>query len=341
MVEFLGIYVYPTLWTVFYIACIVGPLLGGVAYLTLAERKVIGWMQYRKGPNVVGPFGLLQPMADGLKLLLKETIIPSGANRIMFVAAPMVTFVLSLIAWAVIPFDSGLVLADINVGILYLFAISSLGVYGIIMAGWSSNSKYAFLGALRSAAQMVSYEVSMGFVIITVLLYVGSLNLSVIVEAQSGGFWNWHFFGLLFPMFVVFFISTLAETNRAPFDLPEAEAELVSGYNVEYSSMTFAMFFLGEYANMILMCGMTSLLFLGGWMSPFDFVPFTWVPGPIWFAVKIAFCLFVFLWIRATFPRYRYDQLMRLGWKVFLPLSLLWVVLIAGYVVYGGKAVGA
>jgi NADH-quinone oxidoreductase subunit H len=341
MVEFLGIYVYPTLWTVFYIACIVGPLLGGVAYLTLAERKVIGWMQYRKGPNVVGPFGLLQPMADGLKLLLKETIIPSGANRIMFVAAPMVTFVLSLIAWAVIPFDSGLVLADINVGILYLFAISSLGVYGIIMAGWSSNSKYAFLGALRSAAQMVSYEVSMGFVIITVLLYVGSLNLSVIVEAQSGGFWNWHFFGLLFPMFVVFFISTLAETNRAPFDLPEAEAELVSGYNVEYSSMTFAMFFLGEYANMILMCGMTSLLFLGGWMSPFDFVPFTWVPGPIWFAVKIALCLFVFLWIRATFPRYRYDQLMRLGWKVFLPLSLLWVVLIAGYVVYGGKAVGA
>ena len=341
MVEFLGIYVYPTLWTVFYIACIVGPLLVGVAYLTLAERKVIGWMQYRKGPNVVGPFGLLQPMADGLKLLLKETIIPSGANRIMFVAAPMVTFVLSLIAWAVIPFDSGLVLADINVGILYLFAISSLGVYGIIMAGWSSNSKYAFLGALRSAAQMVSYEVSMGFVIITVLLYVGSLNLSAIVEAQSGGFWNWHFFGLLFPMFVVFFISTLAETNRAPFDLPEAEAELVSGYNVEYSSMTFAMFFLGEYANMILMCGMTSLLFLGGWMSPFDFVPFTWVPGPIWFAVKIAFCLFVFLWIRATFPRYRYDQLMRLGWKVFLPLSLLWVVLIAGYVVYGGKAVGA
>jgi NADH-quinone oxidoreductase subunit H len=241
----------------------------------------------------------------------------------------------------VIPFDSGLVLADINVGILYLFAISSLGVYGIIMAGWSSNSKYAFLGALRSAAQMVSYEVSMGFVIITVLLYVGSLNLSAIVEAQSGGFWNWHFFGLLFPMFVVFFISTLAETNRAPFDLPEAEAELVSGYNVEYSSMTFAMFFLGEYANMILMCGMTSLLFLGGWMSPFDFVPFTWVPGPIWFAVKIALCLFVFLWIRATFPRYRYDQLMRLGWKVFLPLSLLWVVLIAGYVVYGGKAVGA
>ena len=341
MVEFWDIYAWPTIVTVFYIVCIVAPLLGGVAYLTLAERKVIGWMQYRKGPNVVGPFGLLQPLADGLKLLLKETIIPAGSNRIMFVAAPMVTFVLSLIAWAVIPFDSGLVLANINVGILYLFAISSLGVYGIIMAGWSSNSKYAFLGALRSAAQMVSYEVSMGFVIITVLLYVGSLNLSSIVEAQAGGFWNWHFFGLLFPMFIIFFISTLAETNRAPFDLPEAEAELVSGYNVEYSSMTFAMFFLGEYANMILMSAMTSLLFLGGWMAPFDIAPFTWIPGPIWFAGKIAFCLFVFLWVRATFPRYRYDQVMRLGWKVFLPISLIWVVLVAGWVVYGGKVVGA
>jgi NADH-quinone oxidoreductase subunit H len=341
MVEFWDIYAWPTIVTVFYIVCIVAPLLGGVAYLTLAERKVIGWMQYRKGPNVVGPFGLLQPLADGLKLLLKETIIPAGSNRIMFVAAPMVTFVLSLIAWSVIPFDSGMVLADINVGILYLFAISSLGVYGIIMAGWSSNSKYAFLGALRSAAQMVSYEVSMGFVIITVLLYVGSLNLSSIVEAQAGGFWNWHFFGLLFPMFVIFFISTLAETNRAPFDLPEAEAELVSGYNVEYSSMTFAMFFLGEYANMILMSAMTALLFLGGWMAPFDVAPFTWIPGPIWFAGKIAFCLFVFLWVRATFPRYRYDQVMRLGWKVFLPISLIWVVLVAGWVVYGGKVVGA
>ena len=340
MVEFLDVYVYPTLWTVFYIICIVAPLLGAVAYLTLAERKVIGWMQYRKGPNVVGPFGLLQPMADGMKLMFKETIVPSGANPVLFVAAPMVTFVLSLIAWAVIPFDAGMVLADINVGILYLFAISSLGVYGIIMAGWSSNSKYAFLGALRSAAQMVSYEVSMGFVIITVLLYVGSLNLSAIVEAQSGGFWNWHFFGLLFPMFIIFFVSTLAETNRAPFDLPEAEAELVSGYNVEYSSMTFAMFFLGEYANMILMSAMTSLLFLGGWMAPIDMAPFTWIPGPIWFAGKIAFCLFLFLWIRATFPRYRYDQLMRLGWKVFLPISLIWVVLIAGWVVMRADTVG-
>ena len=311
-----------------------------MAYLTLAERKVIGWMQLRKGPNVVGPFGLLQPLADGIKLFFKETIVPASSNRGMFFAAPIVTFVLSLIAWAVIPFDAGMVLSNINVGILYLFAISSLGVYGIIMAGWSSNSKYAFLGALRSAAQMVSYEVSMGFVIITVLMFVGSLNLSAIVEAQAGGIHNWHFFGILFPMFIIFFISTLAETNRAPFDLPEAEAELVSGYNVEYSAMTFAMFFLGEYANMILMCAMTSILFLGGWMAPLDFAPFTWVPGPIWFALKIAFCLFVFLWVRATFPRYRYDQLMRLGWKVFLPFSLLWVVVVGGWLFATGKVPG-
>jgi NADH-quinone oxidoreductase subunit H len=340
MAEFLDIYVWPTAWTIFCIVLIVAPLLGGVAYLTLAERKVIGWMQLRKGPNVVGPFGLLQPLADGIKLFFKETIVPASSNRGMFFAAPMVTFVLSLIAWAVIPFDAGLVLSNINVGILYLFAISSLGVYGIIMAGWSSNSKYAFLGALRSAAQMVSYEVSMGFVIITVLLYVGSLNLSAIVEAQSGGFWNWHFFGLLFPMFVIFFISTLAETNRAPFDLPEAEAELVSGYNVEYSAMTFAMFFLGEYANMILMSGMTAVLFLGGWMSPLPFAPFTWIPGILWFILKICLCLFVFLWVRASFPRYRYDQLMRLGWKVFLPISLLWVVVVAGWLFVSGKVPG-
>ena len=316
------------------IVLIVTPILLSVAYLTLAERKVIGWMQYRKGPNVVGPFGLLQPLADGAKLFLKETIVPSGSNRIIFVLAPMITFILSLIAWAVIPFDSGWVLADINVGVLYLFAISSLGVYGIIMAGWASNSKYAFYGALRSAAQMVSYEVSIGFVIVTVLLTVGSLNLTQVVEAQAGdGFWSWHFFGILFPMFIVFIISALAETNRAPFDLPEAEAELVSGYNVEYSSMTFAMFFLGEYANMILMSGMTAVLFLGGWLPPIDIAPFNWIPGPIWFALKIAACLFIFLWVRATFPRYRYDQLMRLGWKVFLPLSLLWVVLTAGYLI--------
>ncbi|WP_119458609.1 NADH-quinone oxidoreductase subunit NuoH [Rhodospirillaceae bacterium SYSU D60014] len=311
------------------ILLIVVPLLVAVAYLTYAERKVIAAMQMRLGPNVVGPFGLLQPIADGLKLLMKETIIPSGANRIVFLAAPMLTFILSLVAWAVIPFDYGMVLADINVGILYLFAISSLGVYGVVMAGWASNSKYPFLGALRSAAQMVSYEVSIGFVMITVLLLVGSLNLSDIVLAQQGGFWQWHWLPLL-PMFVIFFISALAETNRAPFDLPEAEAELVAGYFSEYSSMSFGLFFLGEYANMILMSASTVILFLGGWLPPVDIAPFTWIPGPIWFCLKIALVLFGFLWVRATFPRYRYDQLMRLGWKVFLPFSLFWVVLTAG-----------
>jgi NADH-quinone oxidoreductase subunit H len=256
-------------------------------------------------------------------------VLPTGANKVVFLAAPMLTFILSLVAWAVIPFAEGVVLADINVGVLYLFAISSLGVYGIIMAGWASNSKYPFLGALRSAAQMVSYEVSIGFVIITVLLCVGSLNLSDIVLAQKK---VW-FFIPLFPMFVIFFISALAETNRHPFDLPEAEAELVAGYQVEYSSMTFAMFFLGEYANMILMSAMTAVLFLGGWLPPLDVAPFNWIPGPIWFALKIAFLLFVFIWVRATLPRYRYDQLMRLGWKVFLPTSLLWVALTAGVLV--------
>jgi NADH-quinone oxidoreductase subunit H len=332
MAEFWTIYAFPTIKIVGYILAIIIPLLTAVAYLTLAERKVIAAMQLRKGPNVVGPFGLLQPLADGLKLLFKETIIPSGANKIVFMAAPMITFILSLVAWAVIPFDEDMVLADINVGILYLFAISSLGVYGIIMAGWASNSIYPFLGALRSAAQMVSYEVSIGFVIITVLLCVGSLNLNDVVEAQRG---LWFCIPLL-PMFVIFFISGLAETNRAPFDLPEAEAELVSGYNVEYSSMTFALFFLGEYANMILMSAMTVILFLGGWLPPVNIEPFTWIPGPIWFALKISAVLFCFLWIRATFPRYRYDQLMRLGWKVFLPFSLLWVVLTSGFLVAMG-----
>ena len=288
---------------------------------------MIGFMQLRRGPNVVGPFGMFQPFADALKLMAKETILPAGADKIVFMIAPILTFVLAIVAWAVIPFDAGLVLADINVGILYLFAISSLGVYGVIMAGWASNSKYAFLGALRSAAQMVSYEVSMGLVIITVLLCVGSLNLSAIIEAQRG---MW-FAIPLFPMFIVFFISTLAETNRAPFDLPEGESELVAGYFVEYSSMSFALFFLGEYANMILMSAMTALLFLGGWLPPFDIAPFNWIPGPIWFILKIVFLLFVFLWVRATTPRYRYDQLMRLGWKVFLPFSLIWVVLTAGF----------
>lgn len=329
MVELWDGYIWPTLWTVIKIVAIVIPVLLSVAYLTYAERKVIGAMQLRRGPNVVGPFGLLQPIADGLKLFLKETIVPSGANRAVFVIAPMLTFLLALVAWSVMPFDDDMVLADINVGILFLFAISSLGVYGILMAGWASNSRYAFLGAVRSAAQMVSYEVSMGFVIITVLMCVGSLNLSDIVEAQKT---VW-FVIPLFPMAVIFFISTLAETNRHPFDLPEAEAELVAGYNVEYSAMTFALFFLGEYANMILMAGMTSILFLGGWLPPMDIAIFTWIPGPIWFFLKIAFCLFIFLWVRATFPRYRYDQLMRLGWKVFLPISLAAVVIVAGVLV--------
>ena len=332
MADFWNFYAWPTIIIVLQIVAIVVPLLVAVAYLTLAERKVIGAIQLRKGPNVVGWFGLLQPFADGLKLFLKETVVPSGANRGVFIIAPMATFVLSLVAWAVIPFDAGMVLADINVGVLYLFAISSLGVYGIVMAGWASNSRYAFLGALRSAAQMVSYEVSIGFVIITVLLCVGSLNLSEIVLAQQG---MWFFIPLL-PMFVVFFISGLAETNRSPFDLPEGESEIVAGYMVEYSSMVFALFFLGEYANMILMSAMTCVLFLGGWLPPFEIAPFNWIPGPIWFALKIAAVLFLFLWVRATMPRYRYDQLMRLGWKVFLPLSLIWVVLTAGVLVATG-----
>jgi NADH-quinone oxidoreductase subunit H len=305
------------------------PLLIGVAYLTYAERKVLAAMQLRKGPNVVGPFGLLQPFADALKMVMKETIIPAGANRLLFLMAPMLTFGLAMIAWAVIPVNLGWAIADINVGVLYLFAISSLGVYGIIIAGWASNSKYAFLGALRSAAQMVSYEVSMGFVIVSVLLCVGSLNLTDIVLAQR----HVWFCLPLFPMFIVFFISALAETNRSPFDLPEGESEIVAGFFVEYSAMAFALFFLGEYANMILMSGMTTILFLGGWLGPFGILPQL---GPIWFILKICFCLFVFLWVRATFPRYRYDQLMRLGWKVFLPLSLLWLTLTAAVLMLTG-----
>ena len=330
MTEFWWVYLWPVLWIVIKILLLVVPLLIGVAYLTYAERKVIGAMHLRRGPNVVGPYGLLQPIADGMKLFFKETIIPTGANKVVFLVAPMLTFSLALIAWAVIPVGNGLVIANINVGVLYLFAISSLGVYGILMAGWSSNSKYAFLGGLRSAAQMVSYEVSMGFIIITVLLVAGSLNLSDIVRAQQETIW---FVVPLFPMAIIFFITTLAETNRHPFDMPEAESELVSGYNVEYSAMTFALFFLGEYANMILMSGMTTILFLGGWLPILDVAPFNWIPGPIWFALKMAFVLFIFLWVRATFPRYRYDQLMRLGWKVFLPISLAAVVIVGGIVV--------
>ncbi|WP_119165740.1 NADH-quinone oxidoreductase subunit NuoH [Algihabitans albus] len=327
---FFDSYLLPTAIIVAQIVAVLVPLLVAVAYLTYAERKVIAAMQLRRGPNVVGPFGLLQPVADGVKLLFKETILPAGANRIVFILAPMITFSLAMMAWAVIPVAEGWAIADINVGVLFLFAVSSLGVYGVIMAGWASNSKYPFLGALRSAAQMVSYEVSMGFVLITVVLCAGSLNLTDIVNAQQG---LWYAIPLL-PMFVIFFISVLAETNRAPFDLPEGESELVAGYFVEYSSMTFALFFLGEYANMILMSAMVTIFFLGGWLPIMDIAPFTWIPGPVWFAAKVALVLFFFLWIRATFPRYRYDQLMRLGWKVFLPISLAWVILTAGVLIY-------
>tara|TARA_B110000881_G_scaffold111537_1_gene97940 strand:+ start:535 stop:1554 length:1020 start_codon:yes stop_codon:yes gene_type:complete len=309
------------------IIALVVPLLVIVAFLTYAERKVIASVQLRKGPNVVGPFGLLQPLADGLKLFSKETIFPTVSNKIVFILAPMIAFSLSIAAWAVIPIADGWVISNINVGILYLFAVSSLSVYGIIMAGWASNSKYAFMGALRSAAQMVSYEVSIGLVIVTVLLCVGSLNLTAIVYAQKS---TWFVFPL-FPMFIVFFISALAETNRAPFDLPEDESSLVGGYFTEYSSMLFAMFFLGEYAAMIMMSGMATILFLGGWLAPFDIGILNYIPGFVWFSLKTSLILFIFLWVRATFPRFRYDQLMRIGWKVFLPFSLLWVVLTSGF----------
>jgi NADH-quinone oxidoreductase subunit H len=333
MDEFLNGYIIPLAWILAKILAFVIVVLMSMAYLTYAERKIIGAMQGRIGPNAVGPFGLLQPFADAVKLLTKETVIPTGSSPVVFFLAPMVTFSLAMIAWAVIPVAPGWVISNLNVGILYLFAVSSLGVYGIVMAGWSSNSRYAFLGAMRSAAQMVSYEVSIGFVMISVLLTAGSLNLSQVVEAQKG-LW---FFIPHFPMFIIFFISVLAETNRHPFDLPEAESELVAGFMTEYSSMSFALFFLGEYANMIMMSGIVSILFLGGWLPPFNIAILTAVPGIIWFALKIVVCLFVMIWVRATFPRYRYDQLMRLGWKVFLPFSLVWLVLTAGVLVYTGR----
>ena len=320
------------------------PVMLCMALSTWVDRKVWAAMQMRRGPNVVGPIGVMQPFADGLKLFLKETIVPSGANKGVFFIAPIITFVLALVSWAVIPFDAGWVLADINVGVLFLFALSSMGVYGIIMSGWASNSKYPFLGGLRSAAQMVSYEVSLGLVIITVVLYASSFNLTDIVESQRGnifGILNGNVFNpLLFPMAVVFLISALAETNRPPFDLPEAEAELVAGYQVEYSSMTFALFFLGEYMNILLMCAMTSILFLGGYLPPFDWAPLYYVPGLVWLFAKIVFMFFVFAWVKATVPRYRYDQLMRLGWKVFLPLTLFWVVLVSGWLVFTGHFSG-
>ncbi len=311
------------------ILAVLMPVLISVAFLVYAERKVLALIQLRRGPNVVGPFGILQSFADALKLLTKENIVPANSNKIVFLLAPIITMILSLAGWAVIPFAPNWVIADINVGIMYLFAVSSLGVYGIIMAGWASNSQYPFLGALRSAAQMVSYEVSIGFVIITVLLCVGSLNLTKIVEAQET---VWFAIPLL-PMFVVFFISALAETNRLPFDLPEDESTLVAGFFTEYSSASFVLFFLGEYASMILMSSMTVILFMGGWLPPFDIYPLNAIPGVIWFVIKIIFILFLFIWVRGTFPRYRYDQLMRLGWKIFLPLSLLWVVLTAGFLI--------
>ena len=306
------------------------PVLVSVAMIVWLDRRIWAFVQKRQGPNVVGPFGLLQSLADALKYMFKEVIIPSSSNKVIFILAPIVTMTLALISWAVIPFSATQVLADINVGILYLFAVSSLGVYGIIMGGWASNSKYPFLGAIRSAAQMVSYEVSIGVIIINVLLCVGSLNLNDIVMAQE----NLWFVIPLFPMFVIFFISALAETNRPPFDLPEAEAELVAGYQTEYSGMMYAMFWLGEYANILLMCAMGSVLFLGGWLSPVDLYPFDLIPGAIWMIFKILFLFILFALVKAIVPRYRYDQLMRLGWKIFLPLSLTWVVLTASYLFY-------
>jgi NADH-quinone oxidoreductase subunit H len=320
---------WPVVWVLIKIIAVVAPLMACVAYLTLWERKFIGFIQLRLGPNRVGPKGLLQPIADAVKLIFKEIIVPTQASKGLYILGPIMTIMPALAAWAVIPFGPDRALANVNAGLLLLLAITSLEVYGVILAGWASNSKYAFLGGLRSAAQMVSYEVSIGLVIITVLLCVGSLNLSKIVEAQRT-IW---FAIPLFPMFVVFFVSALAETNRAPFDLPEGESELSGGFNVEYSSMTFALFFLGEYANMILMSAMTVILFLGGWLPPLDIPPLNWIPGVVWFALKIAMVLFVFIWVRATVPRYRYDQLMRLGWKVFLPFSLLYVVATAGVLV--------
>ncbi len=333
MAELVDGYLIPFAWILAKILVFVVVVLVGMAYLTYAERKIISAMQMRIGPNVVGPFGLLQPFADAVKLMTKETVVPTGASTIVFFLAPMITFSLAMIAWAVIPVASGWVISDLNVGVLYLFAVSSMGVYGIVMAGWASNSRYAFLGAMRSASQMVSYEVSMGFVMICVLMTAGTLNLTQIVEAQRG---MW-FVLPHFPMFIIFFISVLAETNRHPFDLPEAESELVAGFMTEYSSMSFALFFLGEYANMIMMSGMISILFLGGWLPPFGIHIFGHESGLLWFALKVCFCLFVFIWVRATFPRYRYDQLMRLGWKVFLPFSLVWLVLTAGFLVYTGR----
>lgn len=319
---------WPLVWNLVKIIVIVAPLMIGVAYLTLAERKVIGYIQVRIGPNRVGPKGLLQPIADGIKLLLKEIIIPSGANKSLFIIAPIMAIMPALAAWAVVPFSPELVLANVDAGLLYIMAITSMGVYGVIIAGWASNSKYAFLGALRSAAQIVSYEIAMGFALVGVLMCAQTLNLTDIVKSQAGGgFWNWYFIPL-FPMFMVYLISGVAETNRAPFDVAEGESEIVAGFHVEYSGMAFAVFFLAEYANMILIATMTSLMFLGGWNPPLDIAPFNMLSGIFWLLLKVASVLFLFLWFRATFPRYRYDQIMRLGWKVFIPVTLVWLLIV-------------
>jgi NADH-quinone oxidoreductase subunit H len=321
------------------ILLIVVPIMLSVAYLTLAERKVIGYIQVRIGPNRVGPRGLLQPIADGLKLLMKEIIVPTNANRFLFVAAPILALAPALAAWAVIPFSDGMVLADIDASLLYILALTSMAVYGIIIAGWASNSKYAFLGALRSAAQVVSYEIAMGFALVGVLQAAGSLNLGAVVSAQNGGIWDWFWLPLL-PLFLVYFIAGVAETNRAPFDVAEGESEIVAGFHVEYSGITFALFFLAEYANMILVSALAALMFLGGWLSPFQGIPvleglFAWVPGLVWLLAKMSFFLFLFLWFRATFPRYRYDQIMRLGWKVFIPITIVALLVIGAAVVAG------
>ena len=323
------------LWTTGHILLVTVGLLLALAFLLYADRKIWASVQLRRGPNVVGPFGLLQSFADFIKFVFKEIIVPAGADKTVFFLAPMMTFVLALIAWVVVPFDDGWVVADLNVGILYLFAVSSLGVYGVIMGGWASNSKYPFLGGLRSAAQMVSYEVSLGLVIVNVILLAGSMNLGDIVRAQDGGhgFLDWYFLPL-FPMFVVFVVSALAETNRPPFDLPEAESELVAGSQVEYSSTPYLLFMIGEYLSITLMCAMTAILFLGGWLSPLPFAPFTWIPGIFWMAIKICFVFFIFAMVKAIVPRYRYDQLMRIGWKIFLPLSLAYVVVVSAFVVF-------
>jgi NADH-quinone oxidoreductase subunit H len=322
---------WPTVWTLAKIVAIVLPLLLCVAYLTLAERKVIGYMQVRIGPNRVGPKGLLQPIADAVKLMFKEIIVPSGANKILFVMAPVLAIMPALAAWAVIPFSPEAVLANVDASLLYIMAITSMGVYGVVMAGWASNSKYAFLGSLRSAAQIVSYEIAMGFALVGVLMAAQSLNLVKIVEAQQGsGILSW-FLIPLFPLFLVYLIAAVAETNRLPFDVAEGESEIVAGFHVEYSGMAFAVFFLAEYANMILVSTLCAIMFLGGWLPPLEFAPFTWVPGFFWLAAKVSFVLFLFLWFRATFPRYRYDQIMRLGWKVFIPVTLVWIVVVGGW----------